>query len=122
MRDIFPQARIVLHCEYFFRAQGGDVGFDPIYGEMTLDTMARTRMLNTGQLVQLEAADWGMAPTLWQRSRYPEWVQDKMSVIHEGVDTIAINPDGPAGFTLPDGRSFRRGDPLVTYTARHLEA
>jgi len=122
MRDIFPQARIVLHCEYFFRAQGGDVGFDPIYGEMTLDTIARTRMLNTGQLVQLEAADWGMAPTIWQRSRYPDWVQAKMSVIHEGVDTIAINPDGPAGFTLPDGRSFRRGDPLVTYTARHLEA
>lgn len=122
MRDIFPQARIVLHCEYFFRAQGGDVGFDPIYGEMTLDTIARTRMLNTAQLVQLEAADWGMAPTIWQRSRYPDWVQAKMSVIHEGVDTIAINPDGPAGFTLPDGRSFRRGDPLVTYTARHLEA
>ena len=122
MRDIFPQARIVLHCEYFFRAQGGDVGFDPIYGEITLDAIARTRMLNTGQLVQLEAADWGMAPTLWQRSRYPDWVQAKMSVIHEGVDTIAINPDGPAGFTLPDGRSFRRGDPLVTYTARHLEA
>ena len=122
MRDIFPQARIVLHCEYFFRAEGGDVGFDPIYGEMTVDTMARTRMLNTGQLVQLEAADWGMAPTMWQRSRYPDWVQAKMSVIHEGVDTIAINPDGPASFTLPDGRSFRRGDPLVTYTARHLEA
>jgi glycosyltransferase involved in cell wall biosynthesis len=122
LRDIVPQARIVLHCEYFFRAEGGDVGFDPIYGEMTVDTMARTRMLNTGQLVQLEAADWGMAPTIWQRSRYPDWVQAKMSVIHEGVDTIAINPDGPASFTLPDGRSFRRGDPLVTYTARHLEA
>jgi glycosyltransferase involved in cell wall biosynthesis len=122
MRDIFPEARIMLHCEYFFRAQGGDVGFDPVYGPMTLDTVARTRMLNTGQLVQLEAADWGMAPTIWQRSRYPDWVQAKMSVIHEGVDTTAINPDGVASFSLPDGRVFRRGDPLVTYAARHLEA
>lgn len=122
MRDIFPEARIILHCEYFFRAQGGDVGFDPVYGPMTLDTVARTRMLNTGQLVQLEAADWGMVPTLWQRSRYPDWVQAKMSVIHEGVDTVAINPDGIAAFALPDGRVFRRGDPLVTYAARHLEA
>ncbi len=122
MRDIFPEARIILHCEYFFRAKDGDVGFDPVYGPMTLDTVARTRMLNTGQLVQLEAADWGMVPTLWQRSRYPDWVQAKMSVIHEGVDTTAINPDGIAAFALPDGRVFRRGDPLVTYAARHLEA
>ena len=121
MRDIFPDARILLHCEYFFRSQGGDVGFDPIYGGMTLDTAARTRMLNTDQLIQLEAADWGLTPTEFQKSRYPHWVRDRMSVIHEGVDTAAITPDGPAEFRLPDGRVFRRGDPVVTYAARHLE-
>jgi glycosyltransferase involved in cell wall biosynthesis len=122
LRDVFPDARVLLHCEYFFRAQGGDVGFDPVYGPMTLDTAARTRMLNMGQLVQLEAADWGLTPTLWQRSRYPDWVQAKMSVIHEGIDTNVITPQGTDAFALPDGRVFRRGDPLITYTARHLEA
>jgi len=121
MRDVFPEARILLHCEYFFSSQGGDVGFDPIYGGMNLETAARTRMLNTGQMIQLEGADWGLSPTLWQKSRYPDWVQARMSVIHEGVDTDICKPDPAAELRLPSGRVYRRGDPVISYAARHLE-
>lgn len=121
LRDIFPESRILLHAEYFFASKGGDVGFDPIYGAMTLDTAARTRMLNTGQMVQLEAADWSLTPTLWQKSRYPDWVQNSMSVIHEGVDTEICKPDADAELRLPSGRVYRRGDAVISYAARHLE-
>jgi glycosyltransferase involved in cell wall biosynthesis len=121
LRDVFPQARILLYCEYFYRSTGGDVGFDPINGPLTIDRMARTRVQNTTQLLQLEAADWGVAPTQWQWSRYPDWARSRISVVHEGVDTRFASPDGPAEFALADGRTFRRGDPLVTYVARHLE-
>ncbi len=121
LRDVFPAARILLYCEYFYRSLGGDVGFDPINGPLTIDRMARTRVQNTTQLLQLEAADWGVAPTQWQWSRYPDWARSRISVVHEGVDTRFASPDGPAEFATADGRIFRRGDPVVTYVARHLE-
>ena len=29
LRTIFPRARIVLYCEFFYGTEGRDVGFDP---------------------------------------------------------------------------------------------
>jgi len=121
LRDVFPRARILLYCEYYYRSTGGDVGFDPINGEVGIDKMARTRVQNTSQLIQLDAADWGVAPTQWQWSRYPDWARARMSVVHEGIDTRFASPEGIAEFTLPNGRVVKRGDPVVTYIARHME-
>jgi glycosyltransferase involved in cell wall biosynthesis len=121
LRDVFPDARLLLHCEFFYRADGADIGFDPLNGEVSLDKRASTRMMNAPQLLQLEAADRGLAPTRWQWSRYPDWVRARTAVIHEGVDTRVATPEGPADFALPDGRVLRRGDPVVTYVARQLE-
>src|SRR5207342_3510807 len=28
IKDVFPEARLLLYCEFFYRAQGGDMGFD----------------------------------------------------------------------------------------------
>lgn len=121
LRDVFPDARLLLHCEFHFHADGADIGFDPLNGEVTLDKRASTRFLNATQLLSLDSADRGLAPTRWQWSRYPEWVRAKTAVIHEGVDTRLASPDGVAVFALPDGRMLRRGDPVVTYVARQLE-
>ena len=121
LRDVFPDAKMILYWEYYFRAQGGDIGFDPPGGAVSLDEAARTRVQNTIQLLQLEAADWGVSPTRWQWSRYPEWARERISVIHEGIDTAIATPDGPAEFTLPDGRRLTRADEVVTYVARNLE-
>ncbi|MDW8313627.1 MAG: glycosyltransferase family 4 protein [Rhodovarius sp.] len=121
LRDVFPQARLLLYCEYYYRAEGGDVGFDPINGPVDIDKAARTRVQNAVHLLQLEAADWGVAPTQWQWSRFPDWARARISVLHEGVDTRFASPEGPAEFALPDGRRLRRGDPVVTYVARQLE-
>ena len=121
IRDVFPDAKIILYWEYYFRSQGGDIGFDPPGSIVGLDEAARTRVNNTIQLLQLEAADWGVSPTHWQRSRYPAWAQDRISVIHEGIDTAIATPAGPAEFRLADGRTLTRDDEVVTYVARNLE-
>ena len=121
LRDVFPTSRILLYCEFFYRAHGIDVGFDPMNGVIDLEREAATRSRNFMQLLQLEAADWGVAPTRFQHATYPAWAQARMSVVHEGIDTAIATPDGPAEFSLPDGRVFRRGDPLVTYAARQMD-
>ncbi len=121
LRDVFPDARLLYYCEFYYTARGADVGFDPTQ-EVTLDEMARVRTLNITQLLSLESADWGISPTAWQRSRYTPLLRDRISVVHEGVDTDhTATPEGPAEFALPDGRVLRRGDEVVSFVSRNLE-
>jgi len=120
LRDVFPEARLLLYCEYYYRSSGGDVGFDPAQ-EVTLDEMARVRVLNMTQLQSLEATDWAVSPTLWQRSRYPRFLQDRISVVHEGVDATFATPEGPGTVKLPDGHTVTRGDEVLTFVSRNLE-
>jgi glycosyltransferase involved in cell wall biosynthesis len=121
LRDVFPNAKMIFYWEYFFQSKGGDIGFDPPGVEVGLDEAARTRVQNTIQLIQLEAADWGVSPTRWQWSRYPDWARERISVIHEGIDTAIASPNGSAEFRLPDGRLLTRADEVATYVARNLE-
>jgi glycosyltransferase involved in cell wall biosynthesis len=120
LRDVFPDAQLLQYCEFYYRAQGADVGFD-LARPVTLDDAARVRTLNMVQLVSLEAANWGVSPTLWQRSSYPSMITDRISVVHEGVDSAFSTPDGPTDFSLADGRVLRRGDEVISFVARNLE-
>jgi glycosyltransferase involved in cell wall biosynthesis len=121
LKDVFPEAKMILYWEYFFRSKGGDIGFDPPGRAISLDEAARTRVQNTIQLIQLDAADWGISPTRWQWSRYPEWARSRISVIHEGIDTAIASPRGQASFTLPDGRTLTPEDEVTSFVARNLE-
>jgi glycosyltransferase involved in cell wall biosynthesis len=108
VKDIFPEARIVLYCEFFYRARGGDMGFDPEFPAGP-EKMLRLRVMNAPLLMSLDASDWGMAPTLWQQRQFPEHHQARMSVIHDGIDTDVAVPGALAE------------EELVTYVARNLE-
>ncbi|TPG40269.1 glycosyltransferase [Roseomonas nepalensis] len=120
LRDVFPKARLLYYFEFFYAAEGADVGFDTDQ-LVSLDEAARVRTLNANHLLCLDAADWGQTPTEWQRSRFPAWAQDRITVAHEGVDTDLIKRDPTARFLLADGRSLSQTDEVVTFVARGLE-
>ncbi len=120
LKDLFPQARLLLYCEFFYRAEGSDVGFDPERA-VTLETRCRIRTKNAALLTGLDAMDWGLSPTEWQRRQHPDAFRPRISVIHDGVDTTVCRPDPAATVTLPDGRTLSRDDEVVTYVARNLE-
>ena len=120
LKDVFPDAPLLAYFEFYYRASGADVGFDPEY-PADLDTRLRVRTLNAVNLMGMEAADRGQSPTAWQRSTYPLRYRDRIAVAHEGVDTARIRPDAQATFVLPDGRTLTRADEVITYAARNLE-
>ena len=120
LKDVFPQARTLFYWEFFYNAQGQDMGFDPSQ-PVNLDDAARVRVLNATQLVSLQGADWGISPTRWQWSRYPAWARRRITCLHEGVDTERCAPRADAVFRTPEGREFRRGDAVISYVARNLE-
>jgi glycosyltransferase involved in cell wall biosynthesis len=107
LKDIFPEARIVLYCEFFYRARGADMGFDPEFPP-SAEKLLRLRVMNAPLLMSLDATDWGMAPTQWQQRQFPRAHASRMAVIHDGVDTGLVTPGNPE-------------DELITYVARNLE-
>jgi glycosyltransferase involved in cell wall biosynthesis len=119
LHDIFPKARLILYCEYYYHSTGGDVGFDPEF-PASLDDHARVRIKNSTQLLGISTCDAGISPTLWQKSRYPIEYQPKLTVIHEGIDTDLLRPDPTATITL-NGHTFTQGDEVVTFVSRNLE-
>ncbi|MFM0742313.1 glycosyl transferase family 1, partial [Paraburkholderia xenovorans] len=92
VRDVFPSARVTNYCEFYFNREGQDYGFDPEFPDSDPDGF-RIRTENMTQLVSLTGADAGISPTMWQRSRYPELFQERISVIHDGIDLDIVKPD-----------------------------
>ena len=121
LRDVFPNARLTLYCEFYYQAQGSDVGFDPEFPS-TPDDVLRVRVKNAASLLSLEAADAGISPTQWQRRMFPREFRNRIEVIHEGVDTDLVKPDAAAELKLADkGVRLTARDEVVTYVARNLE-
>lgn len=120
LKDLFPEAKLLAFCEYYYRARGADVGFDPAE-PLRDDDAPRVRTKNVVNLMNLELMDWGIAPTVWQWSLHPQPFHSKMSMLHDGIDTEKCVPDPQAEVTLPNGRTFRKGDEVLTYIARNFE-
>ena len=121
LRTIFPDARILLYCEFFYGVHGRDVGFDAEFPEIGADGHVALHLKNASSLLALADCDIGISPTEWQRSTFPKEFQHKITKIHEGIDTDLVKPNPDAIFRLPSGREFRRTDEVVTFAARNLE-
>jgi len=120
LRDIFPASRILGYFEFYYRSIGTDVGFDPEFPASPDDAL-RIRTWNMTHQSTYFAVDWGLSPTQWQASTFPAEMQQRLSVIHDGVDTRRLTPDARARFTLADGRQLGREDEVVTFVSRGLE-
>ena len=119
-KDVFPEARLVHLCEWFYNAEGADLGFDPEF-PITFDDRARIRTWNALHTLNLTQCDLGIAPTAWQRSRHPEIFHSKIVVQHEGIALDELAPDPSAVVVTPSGARLSVGEPIVTYVARNLE-
>ncbi len=122
VKDVFPTARLLVYAEYFYGSAGGDTAFDPEFSRLTPAALQANRIKNTHLLHALSAADGALSPTEFQRSQHPAWCQDRISVIHDGIDTDHLCPDPQASVQLgSNGLALRPGDEVVTFVARQLE-
>ena len=118
---VFPNAKIILYCEFYYRSVGQDVDFDAEFPPMGVDGRVTVELNNAATLLGLASSVAGLSPTHWQRSTYPEEYRTKISVIHDGVDTNVARPDRSATYRLASGRVLGFEDEVVTYCARNLE-
>lgn len=119
--EVFPKAKQLLHGEFYYRSEGGDVGFDPEFGELSMEERFRIHAKNATMAMAYADATRIVCPTPFQASVLPPAFQPKISVIHEGVDTNSIGPRPNASFTLADGRVLDRSTPVITFINRRFE-
>ena len=119
LKDVFAAAKLVLYCEFFYRASGADVGFDPEFPPRP-ESLAQLRLRNAPFLIALDAADHGIAPTRWQKQQFPARHASQIAVVHDGIDTGAVKPDAGARLAVC-GMELGPQDEVVTYVARNLE-
>jgi len=120
VKDVFPDARVVHYCEWFYSAEGADLGFDPEF-PLTFDDKARIRTWNALHTLNLANCDAAITPTEWQKSRHPEIFHSKITVQHEGIDLDGLGSDANAVLRTPSGLLLKAGQPIITYVARNLE-
>ncbi|GBG15992.1 uncharacterized protein NMK_3615 [Novimethylophilus kurashikiensis] len=120
VKDIFPATPLLSLFEFYYHAEGADTGFDPEF-PLSLDDRLRIRTRNALHLLNLEACDAGVSPTQWQKAVHPAEFREKISVVHEGIDTDGMVPNPQQTFALPSGRVLSRADEVVIYVSRNLE-
>ena len=120
--DVWPDVPLLGYQEFYYRVEGTDVGFDPEF-PTPVASLSRVRAKNAVNLLSLTNPGHGQCPTVFQKSTYPDWAQDNIAVLPEGVNLDICRPDPAAG-----GRDFALGGlvvppdaKLLTYVSRDLE-
>lgn len=118
VKDIFPDVPLVCYFEWFYNPEGADVGFNEEY--VGVDTRAKLQCKNSHLLLDLLNCDFGISPTEWQKSQFPKEFQNKIKVLHEGIDTNICCPKDNTIFEFK-GKRFTKEDEILTYATRGME-
>jgi hypothetical protein len=78
LKEVWPEAKLIVYAEFYYRGRGADVGFDPEFSAQSFDQVmiAQGRTAHLGQA--LLHADAGLSPTKWQASTYPEALRERI--------------------------------------------
>ncbi len=121
LKEVWPQAKLGIYCEFYYHTHGADTGFDPEFPAKDEGDVCRLRLKNLNNLLHFEVADAGISPTHWQASTFPEPFRSKITVVHDGIDCDAIAPNPAATLTLNGSLKLTRDDELITFVNRNLE-
>jgi glycosyltransferase involved in cell wall biosynthesis len=122
MQDVWPGVPLLGYFEFFYHDRGLDVGFDREFPALP-GGLARVRLKNAVNLLALANPGHGQTPTQFQLSTYPDWAQQKITLLREGVylNLACPKPSVREEAMELDGFRIEPGDTLVTYVARDLE-
>ena len=92
LKDVWPEALSVPYFEWYYTwphpdrtPEDGPPG-DP------LDSRARSRIRNAPLWADFSTADRALCPTRFQASQFPQWMRERLTVMHDGVDTELHSP------------------------------
>lgn len=122
LKEVWPEAKMILLGEMFYRSRGGDTDFDIEFGEFTFAEATRVNSKGATQALAFALADRIICPTSFQSSSFPPGLQASIRVLHEGIDLAAARRRLDARVRLPQNAGVLDGSaPVITYVSRTLE-
>ncbi len=121
LKEVWPDAKLGIYCEFFYHPQGADVDFDAEFLGSDEGDVCKLRLKNLNNLLHFEVADAGISPTHWQASTFPESFRSRIAVVHDGIDTQFVAPNRKASLTLNGNIVLTPQDEVITFVNRNLE-
>lgn len=120
IKDVFPEVPFICYCEWFLNPENSHLDFDGT--KLALKDRAKLRCDNAHVLTTLSLCDGAISPTNWQKSQFPKELQNKITVIHDGVDVGLFEPNKDVKFIIKDKNlELTTNDEVITYGTRGLE-
>jgi len=121
IKEVWPDAKLGIYCEFFYHHQGTSTGFDPEFPETDPGEPCRLRIRNANHILHFDIADAAISPTEWQASTFPQPFREKIAVIHDGIDTDRLVPAHDVWLTIGESVRLTRDDEVITFINRNLE-
>ena len=92
LRDVWPAAAAIPYFEWYYtwpypdRTPWDTEAADP------LDARARNRIRNAPLWADFSTATRALCPTRFQAAQFPDWMRERLTVMHDGVDTELHSP------------------------------
>jgi len=120
IKDVFPDVPFLCYFEWYGKPEDSVFDFDGT--TLDEDAKAQIRCNNSHIMHNLISCDAGICPTNWQKSLFPKEFQDKIKVIHDGIDVEICKPDDTAKIFLEDKNiELSVNDEIITYGTRGME-
>ena len=121
LQEVWPCVPQILWPELWVRPEHGGYGVDPMKPSPGLENRLEQLGRNALTRIAMSAAcDW-VLPTQHQAESLPSEFQDqRLHVIHEGIDTQLAHPNPEVSFEVR-GVRIDRTVPTITFVNRNLE-
>jgi glycosyltransferase involved in cell wall biosynthesis len=121
LKDVWPEARLGLYAEFYYQPNKNDIGFDAEFSKPHISEPCRLRLKNANHDLQFAMADAMISPTAFQSSTFPQPLQQKITVVHDGIDTDLLQPNANAELRLNNSLVLNQQSEIITFVNRNLE-
>jgi len=78
LKEVWPEARLLIYAEFFYNPRGYDVGFDPEFSPGDIGQRLRVVARQAHLLQAMTPADAAVAPTRFQAESFPAFLRDRI--------------------------------------------
>lgn len=125
LKEVYPGIPFLGYFEWYYHAHGADADFGEKNG-ISVNDACRVQTRNMSVLPDLVECAGGVTPTYWQHRQLPIEFANKVSVLHDGIDTELFSPlpqdEREEGLYLPScNLRVPAGKEIITYVGRGMD-
>ncbi len=122
LKEVWPNAKMLTYVEFHYNLTNSDIDFDLDNQKGDDELYLRRKLIarNAFGFAQYNMSDYLITPTKFQKSTFPVAYQEKIKVIHEGIDTNKFTPSANMKLNI-DGNNISKKDKIILFVNRNLE-